>query len=46
MKYESDAQRKKLHVLEQQGKVSPKKIKEADKASKGKKLPEQVKPKK
>lgn len=46
MPYKSDAQRKKFHVLEEQGKISPKVVNEWDQASKGKKLPEKVKPKK
>jgi hypothetical protein len=46
MPYKSDAQRKKFHVLEQQGKISHKTVAEFDKASKGKKLPEHVKSKK
>jgi hypothetical protein len=43
MSYKSDAQRKKFHVLEKEGKISPKVVKEFDKASKGKELPEKVK---
>lgn len=43
MPYKSDAQRKKFHVLEKQGKISPKVVEEFDQASKGKKLPEKVK---
>lgn len=43
MPYKSDAQRKKFHVLEKQGKISPKVVAEFDAASKGKKLPEKVK---
>ena len=39
MPYKSQAQRKKFHVLEKQGKISPKVVKEFDRASKGKKLP-------
>lgn len=45
MPYKSDAQRKKFHVLEAEGKISHKTVAEFDKASKGKKLPEHVKPK-
>lgn len=41
--YVSDAQRRKFHLLEKQGKISPKTVDEWDKASKGKKLPEKVK---
>lgn len=40
--YASDAQRKKFHVLEEEGKIRPKVVKEFDEASKGKKLPEKV----
>lgn len=46
MSYVSDAQRKKFHLLEKQGKISHKTVKEWDAASKGKKLPERVKSKK
>lgn len=42
MPYKSDAQRKKFHVLEEQGKISPKVVKEFDSASKGMKLPKKV----
>ena len=45
MPYKSDAQRKKFHVLEKEGKISHKTVAEFDRASKGKKLPEHVKPK-
>lgn len=45
MPYKSDAQRKKFHVLEKEGKISPKVVEEYDQASKGKKLPEKVKKK-
>lgn len=44
MPYKSDAQRRKFHALEAEGKLSPSVVKEYDKASKGKKLPEKVKP--
>lgn len=46
MPYKSDAQRKYIHVLEDEGKIKPSKVKEFDEKSKGKKLPEHVKPKK
>lgn len=46
MPYKSEAQRKKFHLLLKQGKVSQKMVDEFDKASKGKKLPERVAPKK
>jgi hypothetical protein len=46
MPYKSDAQRKKFHALEQQGKISKKVVDEWDKASEGKKLPEHVTKKK
>jgi len=42
--YVSDAQRKKFHVLEEQGKISHKTVKEFDKASKGLDLPDHIKP--
>jgi len=43
MPYKSDAQRKYFHYAESKGKISPKVVKEFDKASKGKSLPEHVK---
>jgi len=46
MPYKSNAQRKFMHVAEERGEISPKVVKEFDKASKGKKLPEKVKKKK
>ena len=46
MPYKSDAQRRLFHAKEERGEISPKVVKEWDKASKGKKLPEKVKPKK
>ncbi len=46
MPYKSDAQRKKFHVMEEEGKISPKVVEEFDSASKGKKLPEHVSKKK
>lgn len=42
MPYKSDAQRRKFHALEAEGKISSKTVKEFDKASKGMKLPEKV----
>jgi hypothetical protein len=42
MPYKSEAQRKKFHVLESQGRISHKTVREFDRASKGKKLPERV----
>ena len=46
MPYKSEAQRKKFHALEKEGKISAKTVKHWDKASKGKKLPKRVKKKK
>ena len=46
MPYRSQAQRKKLHALAAEGKVSQAFIDEADAASKGKRLPERIRPKK
>ena len=46
MPYKSEAQRKKFHVLEKQGKLSHEVVAEYDKASKGKKLPKKVAKKK
>lgn len=43
MPYKSDAQRKKFHVLEKEGKISPATVHEFDEASKGKKLPKTTK---
>lgn len=45
MPYVSDAQRRKFHAMEQRGEISHKVVAEYDRASKGKKLPERVKPK-
>lgn len=45
MPYKSDAQRKKFHAMEERGEINPKVVKEFDKASKGKKLPNKVKKK-
>jgi hypothetical protein len=44
--YKSDAQRKKFHAMEKRGEISPETVNEFDQASKGKKLPEHVRPKK
>ena len=46
MPYKSKAQAAKFHILEKQGKISPKVVKEFDQASKGLKLPKRVKKKK
>ena len=40
MPYKSDAQRRKFHAMENRGEISHATVKEWDKASKGKKLPE------
>ena len=45
MPYKSDAQRKKFHAMAKRGEISPATVAEYDKASKGKKLPARVKPK-
>lgn len=45
MPYKSEAQRRKFHVLEQEGKISSATVNEFDQASKGMKLPKRVKPK-
>lgn len=42
MPYKSDAQRKKFHALERQGKISSSTVKEFDEASKGRNLPEKI----
>lgn len=42
MPYRSDAQRKKFHVLEKEGKISSATVHEFDEASKGMDLPEHV----
>lgn len=42
MPYKSKAQRKKFHVMEKRGEISPAVVAEYDKASKGKKLPERA----
>lgn len=46
MPYRSDAQRKYFHAAEARGEIKPSVVSEFDKASKGMKLPEYVKPKK
>lgn len=46
MPYKSEAQRRFFHAAEARGEIDPKTVKEYDKASKGKKLPEKVKSKK
>ncbi len=46
MPYKSQKQRAKFHAMDNRGEISPKVVKEFDKASKGKKLPEKVKKKK
>lgn len=46
MPYKSDAQRKKFHALLAEGKIAPEVVAEYDKASKGKKLPARIGPKK
>lgn len=45
MPYKSEAQRRLFHWLESQGKLAHSKVREYDVASRGKKLPEYVKPK-
>lgn len=42
MPYKSNKQRKFFHAAEERGEMSPKVVKEFDKASKGKKLPEKA----
>ena len=42
MPYQSAAQRRYFHAAEARGEISPETVKEFDKASKGKKLPEKV----
>jgi len=42
MPYKSAAQRAKFHILEKQGKISPKVVDEFDQASKGLKLPKKI----
>jgi hypothetical protein len=44
--YVSNAQRRKFHQLESEGKISHKTVREFDKASKNKHLPEHVKKRK
>lgn len=43
MPYKSEAQRRLFHAKEARGEISPKVVKEFDKASKGKQLPEHLK---
>jgi len=45
MPYASEAQRRKFHAMLERGEISEQTVKEWDKASKGKKLPERVKKK-
>lgn len=45
MPYKSDQQRKFFHAAAARGEISPKVVKEFDKASKGKKLPKKAKKK-
>jgi hypothetical protein len=45
MPYKSNAQRRKFHSLLEKNEISKTVVDEWDKASKGKKLPERVKPK-
>jgi hypothetical protein len=42
MPYKSDAQRRKFHAMEKRGEISHKTVREFDRASKGKKLPERA----
>lgn len=46
MPYKSKAQQAKFHAMLSEGKISKKVVDEFDKASKGKKLPERITPKK
>jgi hypothetical protein len=39
MPYKSKAQAAKFHIMEKEGKIDPKVVKEFDEASRGKKLP-------
>lgn len=43
MPYKSEAQRKKFHAMEKKGEISHKIVREFDRASNGKSLPERVK---
>jgi hypothetical protein len=45
MPYKSQAQRRKFHAMEKRGEIDRETVEEFDEASKGKKLPEHVKPK-
>jgi hypothetical protein len=42
MPYVSESQRKKFHILEKQGKISHRTVKEFDSSSRGLKLPERI----
>lgn len=42
--YKSEAQRKKFHQLLKEGKIKESVVKEFDAATKGKKIPERIKP--
>lgn len=46
MPYKSEAQRRKFHAMLNEGKISKEVVSEFDTASKGKKLPERIGPKK
>lgn len=46
MPYKSEAQRRKFHDLQKQGKISKATVQEFDDASKGMRLPERIKVKK
>jgi hypothetical protein len=46
MPYKSEAQRRKFHAMERRGEISHKTVREFDKSSKGKHLPEHVKKRK
>lgn len=45
MPYKSDRQRRKFHAMLARGEISAKTVHEYDEKSKGKKLPERVRPK-
>jgi len=45
MPYKSEAQRRAMHAKAERGEIVKETVAEFDKASKGKKLPERVKPK-
>jgi hypothetical protein len=46
MPYKSNAQRRKFHAMEKRGEISHATVREWDKASKGRKLPERARKKK